>query len=371
MNPRLAAFTALSLASILPTPAGAATCRPTRESVTIRLADFDSPAEIETPPPGIPVRAVAVLFAGSDVADMDGTIVDALDRPVSRPLRQIADRLACSGIASIRYNKRYVTGPYTVDRVRFDRLNGTDLAADGRAALALARARPAFAQLPAVVVGWSEGSTVAMAVAAEAPLVRAIVLVAPVIDSMAASVQRQYQRIGRPYLQRYALAGSLDAEAIARADAGPGGVLAHVFVRMFRGFRPGERVNPLLDANRDGGISFAEADPVIAGWYADRPDGGLGIAATGRALRGVAAASAASTAPILILQGENDAMVDPALATAFAAEPRNVSRVTLRRYRRLGHSLGPTRSAAEDALLPMAAEPLDEMARWLRKRAHR
>lgn len=357
----------LLLASIVAVPISpaAAGCVPRRQAVALRLADFASPAEIVRPPIHRPLRAVAVLFAGSDVADLDGAIVGIGGRIVSRPLRQVADRLACAGIASLRYDKRYVTGATSVDRARFDKLDGIDLAADGRAALAFVRARPSLAGRPLALVGWSEGTTVAMAVAAAEPDVRALVLMAPVIASPAATAQAQYRRVGRPYLMRYATDAALDADAIARADQGPGGVLAHVFVRMFRGFRPGERVNPLLDANGDGRIGFAEADPVIASWYADGPGGGLGIAATGRALKGVADAFTSATPPILVVQGLNDAMVDAALAQAFAARPDAVDRVTLLTYAGLGHSLGPARSAQEDPLLPTAERPLADLSRWL------
>ena len=115
------------------------------------------------------------------------------------------------------------------------------------------------------------------------------------IDSAVAAIfdrlrlDKKLKRIGRPYLMRYAAGGALDAGAIARAKSGSGGVLAQIFVRMFKGFRPEETVNPLLDTNNDGKISFAEADPIIASWYADTLDSGLGMSASGRALPGVAA----------------------------------------------------------------------------------
>ena len=346
-------------------------CSVRREPVVLRLGDFDSPAELERPPAGVRTRGVAVLFAGSDVADLDGAVVGPDDRIVSRPLRQVADRIACAGFASVRYNKRYVTGAATVDRVRFDRLDGSDLAADGRTAVAFARSRPDLAGLPVVLVGWSQGTTVAMAVGAAEPAVEAVVLMAPVMTSPARNAQAHYARVGRPYLQRYATGGSLDASAIARAGAGPGGSLAQVFVRMFRGFAPGERVNPMLDADGDGRISFAEADPVLASWYADTPDGGLGMDATGRALKGVADAYVASSPPILLVQGLNDGNVDPQAARAFAAPFRSGGRVTLLTYSGLGHSLGRAGSVLEDKLGPMAAEPLDDIARWLTRRMPR
>lgn len=352
---------ALLLTGLQPAPG----CSPRHDEVVLRLADFDSPAEVELPPAGTRPRGVAVLFAGSDVADKDGAVVDRAGRIVSRPLRQVADRLACAGYASVRYNKRYVTDATTVDREKFGRLAGADLLADGRAALAFARARPALAGLPIALVGWSQGTTVAMAVAGAEPDVRAVVLMAPVTGSPARNAHAHYLRVGRPYLQRYAVAGALDATAIARADAGPGGPLAGVFVGMFRGFAPGERINPLLDTDKDGRIGFAEADPIIASWYADTPDGGLGMDATGRALKGVADAYAPSMPPILILQGLNDGNVDVAATRAFAGRPEAKRRVTLLTYAGLGHSLGPARSMLEDGLLPASSKPLDDMARWL------
>lgn len=164
---------------------------------------------------------------------------------------------------------------------------------------------------------------------------------------------------------RFATDGALDAAAIARADAGSGGDLAHIFVRMFRGFRPGEKVNPLLDKNSNGRISFAEADPIIASWYADGPDSGLGMSSTARALTSVAGAFTPTTAPILILQEANDSMINPAAAKAFAARPDAKGRVTIITYTGLGHSLGQATSPQEDALRPVAAKPLDDIATWL------
>ena len=319
------------------------------------------------PPQGVTRRGIVVLFPGSDVADMDGAIEGVNGTIISRPMLQVANRLACAGISSFRYNKRYVTGPTTVDRAKFDTLNGADFAADGRAAVALVKARADLQNLPLGLVGWSEGTTVAMAVSATAPSIRALVLMAPVVDSPAHVAQAQYQRIGKPYLAHFATAGGLDAAAIARADAGPGGDLAHIFVRMFRGFRPGERVNPLLDGNADGQITFAEADPVIASWYADGPNSGLGMSSTLRALKGVEEAFPATTAQVLILQGLNDSMIDPSAAQRFALKPDARHRVKLLTYKGLGHSLGSAATSENDSLSPVAQKPLDDMASWLGK----
>lgn len=362
---RRSAMLAIALFLVL-TPHQASACLPQRAAVTVPLPGFASPGQIVTPPAGVALRGLLILFPGSDVADMDGALVNATGVIVSRPMLQLADRLACAGFASLRFNKRFVTGATTVDRARFDALNGVDFAADGRTALTFARRRPGFAHLPLGVVGWSEGTTVAMAVASGEAAVRAIVLLAPVVEPSARVAQAQYGRIGKPYLIRYATNDALDADAIARADAGPGGELAHIFVRMFRGFRPGEKINPLLDTNKDGRISFTEADPILASWYADDADSGLGMSTTARALKGVAQAYLPTTPPLLILQGLNDSMIDPRAAVEFAARPDARQRVKLLTYPGLGHSLGPARSAQEDSLPPIAAKPLDDMTTWLR-----
>ena len=70
---------------------------------------------------------------------------------------------------------------------------------------------------------------------------------------------------------------------------------------------------------------------------------------------------------MLILQGLNDAMIDPQTAQAFAQQPGTRGRVRLLTYAGLGHSVGRAASAQEDNLPPVAARPLDDMAAWLRK----
>ena len=362
----IASFIA-SLAGLRPSTAFAnvSQCLPQREVHHVRLADFESSAELVTPPAGQPVKALVILFAGSDVADMDSAIADEQNHIVSRPLREIADALSCAGYASFRYNKRWVTGATTVDRAKFDQLSGVDLANDGRSALRFAENLPAMRNVPTVLAGWSEGTTVAMAVAKTERKVRAVVLMAPVVESPAKTVQRQYLRVGRPYLETFSKDGALDADAIARASKGNGGVLAQIFVRMFKGFRPGEKINSLLDTDKNGKIEFSEADPIIASWYADIPNGGLGMSATGRALPGVSEAFFAGAPPILILQGLNDAMVDSTAATIFAAGVGSEKRVKIRTYSGLGHSLGVAPSMIEDQLLPVADQPLIDMMQWL------
>ncbi len=339
-------------------------CRPLVEHLTLKLGGALSRAEILRPPGG-PSRAIMVLIHGSDVADLDNSIVGAGGRIVSTPLKDVATAMACAGIATIRYDKRFVSGPDTVDRAAFDKANLNDFLADATTALEAAKALPDLRAVPELVFGWSEGTTVAAALAAKRPSIRGVVLQAPVIPSFATSLQRDYPRVGAPYMLLYATNGAVDATAIARAAAGPGGVITQIYIKMFKGFRPDETINPLLDRNHDGKIDIAaEATPVITGWFADGPDGGLSIYATGVALPGVAKQLPSIGAPVLIVQGEADGAIDAVDARALrdAAPPR----LTVRLYPGLGHTLGPSPSPLEDQFLPISPAPLADMVAWVR-----
>ncbi len=347
------------LAAAQPAPA----CQPRVEAFALALPGASSRAEILRPPSGR-VRGVMVLIHGSDVADLDSSIVGKGGRIVSTPLKDVAVAMACAGIATIRYDKRFVSGAEKVDRAAFDKLKLQDFLADAGTALDAARSRADLSRVPAFVFGWSEGTTVAAALAAERTGIRAVVLQAPVIDSFATSLQADFGRVAVPYMMRYATDGAVDAAAVARAEAGPGGVLAQIYVHMFKGFAPGETLNPLLDRNKDGRIDIAaEATPVIRGWFADGPDGGLNIYATGTALPGVRAQLPRIKAPVLILQGAADGNIDDTAARSLTSTPG----VTVKLYPGLGHTLGQSASPLEDGFLPIAAAPLSDMTAWVRR----
>lgn len=338
----------------------AVACQPRVEAFQLPLPGTSSRAEILRPPSGRSL-GVMVLIHGSDVADLDGSVVGKGGRIVSTPLKDVAAAMACAGVATIRYDKRFVSSADKVDRTAFDKLKLQDFLADAGTALDAARLRADLRSVPPMAFGWSEGTTVAAALAAARPEIRGVILQAPVIDSFAASLQGDFGRVGAPYMLRYATAGSVDAAAIARAEAGPGGILAQVYVHMFKGFAPGETLNPLLDKNKDGRIDIAaEGTPVISGWFADGPDGGLSIYATGVALPGVRAQLPRIRQPVLILQGTADGNIDDAAARSLTG----VRGVTVKIYPGLGHTLGPSASPLEDGFAPAAAQPLHDMAAW-------
>lgn len=337
-------------------------CRPRVETLQLRLGGATSRAEILRPPRGRP-RAVMVLIHGSDVADLDNSVVGVGEAIIAAPLRDVAVAMACKGIASIRYDKRFVSGPTTVDRTAFAQATLQDFLADAALALDSAKARADLAPLPEMAFGWSEGTTVAAALAVQRPNIRALVLQAPVLTSFAEKLRQDFSRVGAPYLQRYATNGSVDAAAITRAMAGPAGVITRIYVKMFKGFSPTDTINALLDTNGDGRIDIQrEATPVIAGWFADRKDGGLGMHASSVALPGVKARIPKTRAAILIVQGEADGAMDADTARELRAE--HLPRVTVLLYPDLGHTLGKSASPIEDAFAPIAPRPLAAMVEW-------
>ncbi len=151
------------------TPAGAPY---TAEEVTIHTPMGHTLAGTLTRPTGArgPVPAV-VTITGSGPEDRDEAIP-----PVKgyRPFRQIADTLALNGIAVLRMDDRGV-GASTGDH---GTATSADFANDIRAGLAYLRTRPEIDATRLGLIGHSEGGLIAPMVAAEAPALRGIVLLA-------------------------------------------------------------------------------------------------------------------------------------------------------------------------------------------------
>ena len=339
-----------------------ATCQPVRERFALQLKGTASRAEILMPPAEKPL-ALMVLIHGSDVADLDGSVVGSADEIISTPLKDVAVAMACAGIATVRYDKRFVTGATTVDREKFGKATLQDFLGDAETALQAAKGHGRLQTVPELAFGWSEGTTVAAALAIKRPEIQGLILQAPVMTSFAEKLPLDFPRVGAPYLRRYAKDGEVDAEAIARAASGPGGVIAKIYVRMFKGFAPNETINPLLDTNKDGRINIdKEAAPIIAAWFADNANGGLGIYASTVALPGIRSQLAFIKSPVLILQGESDGAISD--ADALRLRDERLPNINVKIYPGLGHTLGPSTSPIEDRFLPISTVPLNDMVQW-------
>ncbi|MDX2175304.1 MAG: dienelactone hydrolase family protein [Candidatus Sumerlaeia bacterium] len=115
----------------------------------------------------------ALLLAADGPRDADGT--DGM----AKPLRDIAQALACNGVASLRADKRTLH-PRALDPVlaTFE----DEYLADAREALALLRAQPSVDPARIAVVGHGLGAWAALRLAAEDPDIAAVALLNPPVE---------------------------------------------------------------------------------------------------------------------------------------------------------------------------------------------
>ncbi len=174
----------------LPEPeANAAPAGVVEKPVSFRSGDL-SLAGTLTLPSAQTAPLCAVLFvAGSGPVDRDGNApgfhMDAY--------RQLAEILAASGIASLRYDKRGV-GASQGDAATASR---TDLVADVRAAWSALRAQPELAAVSCVALGHSEGTYLVEDLAARNPDVAGLVLLCGSPQSLADVTRWQVETLLR------------------------------------------------------------------------------------------------------------------------------------------------------------------------------
>jgi len=126
------------------------------------------PGTLTLPRSSPPFRAV-VLVHGSGPNDRDETL------GANKPFRDLAQGLASRGIASIRYDKRTKHAPRSLSGA-FDQ--DDEVTFDARAALGVLAARAEIDPKHLVIVGHSQGASMAPRIARGEPRVAAIVLLA-------------------------------------------------------------------------------------------------------------------------------------------------------------------------------------------------
>jgi uncharacterized protein len=342
------------------------------EELTINLNGWQTKAKLTYPKQSTEaVFPTVVLIHGSTPADMDFTVMGFDGKPVSRIFKDLAEYLPTQGIAVLRYNKRFVSGPGQADWSRYNQLRLPDLLADAQAVLTSIAKHPRVDAKRLFAYGWSEGSAIAGQLAANpglGPKLRGVVLQAPVSRSFAATLAEQVTRVGLPYLRGFARDGMLSVAAVQAALAGPGGLLARGFAWYLLDPRAASpTINPYYDQNADGQLDIErEVAPLLAGFFRDDP-AVLGMYASSLALPGLLAVAPTLALPVLVLHGEQDANVPvadtQALARALAANPA----ATVRVYQMLGHSLGPATSPLTDNFAPIAPQVMADVAAWVRE----
>ncbi|MFJ9367553.1 serine aminopeptidase domain-containing protein [Nocardia sp. NPDC101769] len=348
---------------------GVAAAEPTveRESFTFQFGDFTGSGELDYPA-GARNAPVVVLIPGSGPEDLNADQASG-----SHIFLDIADDLTSRGYAVMRYNKRYVHGPGDVDNADYwTKLDLNGMRDDADQVLRAAEQDSHVDPHRVFVYGWSEGSTVAAALATTHPELAGTIFQGPVALPWRVTFGYQGEQVYAPYLSRFAVDGLLGPDELARAFHGDGGLMAKFALRFACVNADGGdfTVRPTWDLNRDGKLDVnLEFRPVYQFYLesAMRPGGIYDIYDPARALPSVIEQAPKLTAPVLILQGAEDANVPPAGSSSLDAALATAGNRdhTLHVFPGLGHSLGPTPDVLHDDFQPIDQSALDALAHWL------
>ncbi len=340
-----------------------------RKDLTLSFGAYKSHAQLTYPTTAGRHPAV-VLIPGSGPEDLDANICFPPGNVLSHNFADIAKYLTRRGYAVLRYDKHGVTGPCrgSLNTVPLPRL-----LSDAGMALAAAKNDPHVDARHVFVYGWSEGSTVAAALVVAHPEVAGLIIQDGVVRPWKQVYSYQTLKLGIPYLRSLASDGRVTAAVLRQAASGDGGGVTKGILRYVAApssVQGHYAINPRLDTNHDGALEIdsevVPAVPKVLGFLLS-PTGPLHVYAPAQALPVLSQQAAKLTLPVLYLQGQHDANVPAAGATALQATLASKDK-TLRRYPGLGHSLGPAPSVIGDDFAPIAARPLADLVRWLDKR---
>lgn len=343
------------------------------QPLTFEFGDFQAAGQLDYPT-GVEKAPVVILIPGSGPEDMDAAI-GLGPTPKSRIFLDISNYLTQRGFAVVRYNKRYVSGYNKVDyQSYFTKLDLNDMLSDADQVLRAAQADPRVDPSRVFVYGWSEGSTVAAALAATHPELAGVVFQAPVVQPWRDLFNDQVDRVGLPYLREFDVDGELGPEELKAATGGGGGLVATQSIGFVApASSTGDfTVDPEFDTDHDGRLDVdQEFLPGIQRQFdrAFEPGGVFAIYAPDRALPSVLDQVPKLTQPVLVLQGANDANVPPSGSrTLDSALGASGKAHTLREYPGLGHSLGLTSTVLTDDFQPIDGGPLADLVSWLADR---
>ena len=300
----------------------------TAEEVTIPVATYSLAGTLLVPRVGTRHPAV-VMITGSGLQTRDQRIaLPGLEQYA--PFRQIAERLASSGVAVLRADDRGIGG--STGRETLENATTTSLAEDTRAQIAWLRARKEIDPQRIVVIGHSEGASIAAMIGASDPKLAAVVMMAGVAKRGAeVSIEQQEDMLRSDPTMTEAVKQTMrekQKEAVQTLLAG--------------GDLPGQKANAWVR-------EYFSYDPLP----------------TARKVK----------QPLLILQGERDRQVDQSHAQILAAAVRNAGNkdVTVRVFPTLNHLFLPstTGSFSEYSHLTTTKVPgdvLDALTGWVKAR---
>ena len=352
------------------------------EAFTIDFGNFQSQAELTYPEQeGGPFPTV-ILIHGSGPGDMNAAIPTfGLDVKPILPFpifKDVSSYLSKNGFAVLRYHKHYVTGPGQVNFQKFyTKLDLPQMLSDAEKVLETVVTNPKIDETQVFLYGWSEGSTVAAALAVKRPELRGLILQGPVTVPWRDLFLYQILEVGLPYL-RQSTDERVTVETLKQLQTGGGGLVAKGILNYLGDpvkFQRGTlAVNPALDTNRDGMLEPNELTLQAFSKVLDdllSPRGYLNIYSSESALPSVTQQAASLKLPLLILQGAHDASVPVRGVKVLEAELDKTGNpdYTLEVYPNLGHSLGRTGSVIADNFQPIARQPLEDLVGWLRAHA--
>ncbi len=368
-------------------PLANAAAAPRIQDLTIDFGDFQTKAQLTYPAEGNGPFPTVILIAGSGPFDMDATYTnyDTSGKPqvVSAIFADIAKALPEQGIAVLRYNKHFVSGPGQVDPKFFQATSLKIFANDAEKVLATARQNALVDKQRVFLWGWSEGTVVGAEIAARRTTDVAGLIVQGVVGlSWKETITFWFNEVGIPYLKSIQPDGKLDVKAlITAAYTGKGGVTARQIATLL--FDPSSTpqkplVSTLLDTNKDGVIDLAtELTPEIVSGLVDftlTPQSIFGFYSPQNA--GALPTSSEQAArltklPVLILHGANDGNTPARGADAFLKALTDVgnTQVTLKPYAGLGHSLGKSSDVTQDTFAPIEPEPIADAVAWINQQA--
>ena len=155
-------------------PAGASF---TAEEVTIPVSSYSLAGTLLVPKSGTRAHPAVVMITGSGLQTRDSRIaLPGLEQYA--PFRQIAERLASHGVAVLRVDDRGIGG--STGRETLENATTTSLAEDTRAQIAWLRGRKEIDPQRIIVIGHSEGASIAAMIGASDPKLAAVVMMAGV-----------------------------------------------------------------------------------------------------------------------------------------------------------------------------------------------
>lgn len=364
-----ALIAALVIIALLAIPSAAAQSAPAavaEENFTVTLGDgWVSNARLTYPAGQAGPFPTVILVMHPDV-DMDFLVPPIVTVPIYKDL---AEYLSARGIAVVRYNPRYVTGPGAyADQDKVFAQTPVDMVADARRVIERIKTNRRVDARRIFVHGWSFSTLAAAEIVAQTPELAGAILVGPIATTDRQMFIEDYTDVVLPYLLTFAPDGRITADVIKRAQEGDGGfntkgLLDFAFVDGSVTDRVA--VNPFFDKNGDGVLDLnSEVRPNLGAWVDQ--DSFVDLM---RAVPNVYDQGAVIRQPVLVLQGELDGATRlrnvRGLNQAFANHPD----FTLKEYPGLGHALEPTRGISYNQLTFYSEQPKADYAAWVLSRA--